>query len=143
MKINSCQIERNTTMRLLQPPSWIRPRGYANGVAVKGHTIFLSGMVGWDSQGKFVSNDFVGQVRQTLMNIIELLAEANAKPEHIVRMNWYVVDKDEYIAAFKDLGVIYRELIGNHYPAMTAVQVMAFIEEDARVEIEVTAVVPD
>lgn len=130
-------------MMLLQPQSWIRPRGYANGVAAKGHTIFLSGMVGWDSRGKFVSNDFVGQVRQTLMNIIELLAEANAKPEHIVRMNWYVIDKDEYIAAFKDLGVIYRELIGNHYPAMTAVQVMAFIEDDAKVEIEVTAVVPD
>jgi enamine deaminase RidA (YjgF/YER057c/UK114 family) len=130
-------------MDFLQPAQWKRPKGYANGVAAKGRTIFVSGMIGWDAQGKLVSKDFVEQVRQTLKNIVHVLAEARAKPEHIVRMNWYVVDKKEYIGAYKELGKVYREIIGSHYPAMTAVQVIGLIEDGARVEIEVTAVLPD
>jgi enamine deaminase RidA (YjgF/YER057c/UK114 family) len=130
-------------MDFLQPANWKRPKGYANGVAAKGRTIFVSGMIGWDAQGKLVSNDFVDQVRQTLKNIVYVLAEAHARPEHIVRMNWYVVDKKEYIGAYKELGRVYREIIGRHYPAMTAVQVIGLIEDGARVEIEVTAVLPE
>jgi enamine deaminase RidA (YjgF/YER057c/UK114 family) len=130
-------------VEFLQPARWVRPKGYANGVAAKGRTIFLSGMIGWDGHGKLVSKDFVAQVRQTLNNIVQVLAEAHAKPEHIVRMNWYVVDKKEYIGAYKELGKVYREIIGRHYPAMTAVQVIGLIEDDARVEIEVTAVMPE
>ena len=130
-------------MKILQPPSWFRPKGFSNGVAAVGKMIFVSGMVGWDAEGKFVSKEFVGQARQALKNIVEVLAEAKAKPEHIARMTWYVVDKKEYLAALKELGAVYREMIGPHYPAMTAVQVTALIEDQARVEIEVTAVVPD
>ena len=130
-------------MRILQPPSWARPRGFSNGTAAKGQMVFVSGMVGWDAEGKFVSNEFAGQARQALKNIVEVLAEAKAKPEHIVRMTWYVIDKKEYLAASKELGAAYREIIGAHYPAMTAVQVTALIEDQAKVEIEVTAVVPD
>jgi len=130
-------------MKILQPPSWARPKGFSNGVAAKGEMIFVSGTVGWDAEGKFVSNEFVGQARQALKNIVEILAEAKAKPEHITRMTWYVVDKKEYLAAAKELGAVYREIIGHHYPAMTAVQVTALIEDQARVEIEVTAVFPD
>jgi len=130
-------------MKILQPPSWARPKGFSNGVAAKGEMIFVSGTVGWDAEGKFVSNEFVGQARQALKNIVEILAEAKAKPEHITRMTWYVVDKKEYLAASKELGAVYREIIGHHYPAMTAVQVMALIEDQAKVEIEVTAVIPD
>ena len=130
-------------MKILQPPSWARPRGFSNGVAAKGQMIFVSGTVGWDAEGKFVSNEFVGQARQALKNIVEILAEAKAKPEHITRMTWYVVDKREYLAAAKELGAAYREIIGAHYPAMTAVEVTALIEDQAKVEIEVTAVVPE
>ena len=130
-------------MKILQPPSWARPRGFSNGVAAKGQMIFVSGMVGWDAEGKFVSNEFVGQARQALKNIVEVLAEAKAKPEHITRMTWYVTDKKEYLAASKELGAVYREIIGAHYPAMTAVEVAGLIEDQAKVEIEVTAVIPD
>ncbi len=130
-------------MKILQPPSWARPKGFSNGVAAKGEMIFVSGMVGWDADGKFVSNEFVGQARQALKNIVEVLAEAKAKPEHITRMTWYVIDKKEYLAASKELGAVYREIIGGHYPAMTAVEVAGLIEDQAKVEIEVTAVVPD
>ena len=130
-------------MKILQPPSWARPKGFSNGVAAKGQMIFVSGMVGWDADGKFVSNEFVGQARQALKNIVEVLAEAKAKPEHITRMTWYVTDKGEYLAASKELGAVYREIIGAHYPAMTAVEVAGLIEEQAKVEIEVTAVIPD
>jgi len=130
-------------MKILRPPSWARPKGFSNGVAAKGEMIFVSGTVGWDAEGKFVSNEFVGQARQALKNIVEILAEAKAKPEHITRMTWYVVDKKEYLAASKELGAVYREIIGHHYPAMTAVQVTALIEDQAKVEIEVTAVILD
>lgn len=130
-------------MEILQPPDWARPRGYANGIAASGRLVFVSGMIGWDGQGVFHTDDFAGQVRQTLVNIVAVLAEAKARPEHIVRMTWYVVDKAEYVAAYKEIGVVYRELIGSHFPAMTAVQVAALIEDRAKVEIEVTAVVPE
>lgn len=130
-------------MKFLQPPDWARPRGYANGVATQGAMVFLSGIVGWTAQGEFVSNEFVGQVRQALQNIVTILQEANARPEHIARMTWYVLDKNEYIAATKEMGVVYREIIGKHYPAMTVIEVSGLIEPHARVEIEVTAVVPD
>ncbi len=130
-------------MEILQPPGWARPRGYANGVAATGKTIFVSGMIGWDAQGVFRAADFVGQVRQALANVVAVLAEAGARPEHIVRMTWYVVDKREYVAAYSQIGVAYREVIGHHYPAMTAVEVAALIEDAAKVEIEVTAVIPE
>jgi len=130
-------------MKCLQPAHWQRPRGYSNGIVATGRTVFVSGMIGWDAEGKMVSSNFVGQVRQIFLNIVAVLAEADAKPENIVRMNWYVLDKKEYMSAYKELGVVYREIIGSHYPAMTAVQVSGLIEDAARVEIEVTAVVPD
>jgi enamine deaminase RidA (YjgF/YER057c/UK114 family) len=130
-------------MKFLQPPNWPRPKGYANGVATKGNLVFLSGIVGWNAQGQFEGRDFVSQVRQALLNIVEILAQAKAKPEHIARMTWYVLDKDEYMAAAQAMGEAYREIIGRHYPAMTVMEVSGLVEADARVEIEVTAVVPE
>jgi enamine deaminase RidA (YjgF/YER057c/UK114 family) len=130
-------------IEILQPPGWPRPRGYSNGIAARGRQVFVSGMIGWNAQGQFESDDFAAQARQALRNVVEVLREANARPEHIVRMTWYVVDRREYLAAAKALGAAYREIIGEHYPAMTAVEVRALIEDRARVEIEVTAVVPD
>ena len=130
-------------MTTLQPPGWTRPRGYANGIVARGRTVFVSGMIGWDDQGVFHASDFAGQVRQALLNIVEVLAEADARPEHIVRMTWYVLDKREYVAAYPEIGVAYRDIIGRHFPAMTAVQVAGLVEDQARVEIEVTAVIPD
>ncbi|MDC8757594.1 RidA family protein [Janthinobacterium fluminis] len=129
-------------MEFLQPPGWARPRGYSNGVAASGRTVCVSGMIGWDGQGQFHTDDFAGQVRQALHNVVAVLAEAGATPAHIVRMTWYVVDKQEYVAAYRDIGIAYRELIGLHFPAMTAVQVVALVEDRAKVEIEVTAIVP-
>lgn len=130
-------------MDFLQPPGWVRPRGYSNGVAAIGRTICVGGMIGWDGQAQFHTDDLAGQVRQTLQNIVEVLAQANAKPEHIVRMTWYLIDKKEYVAAYKEIGAAYRDIIGRHYPAMTAVQVAGLIEDRAKVEIEVTAIVPE
>ncbi|MES2071800.1 MAG: RidA family protein [Pseudomonadota bacterium] len=130
-------------MDFLQPPGWMRPKGYSNGIAARGRTVCVSGMIGWDAQQQFPASDFAGQTRQALKNIVEVLAEADARPEHIVRMTWYVVDKQEYVAAYKEVGAAYREIIGRHYPTMTAVQVAGLIEDQARVEIEVTAIVPD
>jgi enamine deaminase RidA (YjgF/YER057c/UK114 family) len=130
-------------MEILHPFGWVKPKGYSNGVAASGRMVFVSGMVGWDADGKFPTDDFAGQVRQALLNIVAVLAEAKVRPEHIVRMTWYVVDKKEYLAASKEIGIAYREIIGRHFPAMTAVQVVALVEDRARVEIEVTAVVPE
>lgn len=130
-------------MKILQPSKWARPRGYSNGVAAKGQAIFVSGMIGWDSSCKVVSKDFVSQTRQALKNIVEVLAEAKATPANIVRMTWYVVDKKEYLGASKEIGAVYREIMGGHYPAMTAVQVASLMEDEARVEIEVTAIIPE
>ena len=130
-------------MNILQPPGWIAAKGYSNGIAASGRTVCVSGMIGWDAQGRFDTSDFAGQTRQALQNIVAVLAEAGAGPEHIVRMTWYVLDKKEYVAAYKEIGIAYREVIGRHYPTMTAVQVAGLIEDQARVEIEVTAIVPD
>jgi enamine deaminase RidA (YjgF/YER057c/UK114 family) len=130
-------------MKLLQPPDWPRPKGYANGIAARGTLVCLSGIVGWNSEEKFVSNDFVGQVRQALQNIVAILKEAHARPEHIARMTWYVLDKQAYMSSAKEMGRIYREIIGSHYPAMSVVEVSGLVEANAQVEIEVTAVVPD
>ena len=130
-------------MDILQPPGWARPKGYSNGIAAQGRTVFVSGMIGWDAQCEFHTDDFAGQVRQALQNVVAVLAEAGAKPEHIVRMTWYMVDKKEYLAAGREVGAAYRDIIGKHFPTMTAVQVAALIEDRARNEIEVTAVVPD
>ena len=131
------------TRQLLQPAHWARPKGYANGVAVRGRQVFVAGMIGWDGQGQFHTDDLAGQVRQALANVVAVLAEAGAKPEHIVRMTWYVTDKREYLAAARDIGAAYRDLIGSFSVVMTAVQVAALIEDRAKVEIEVTAVIPD
>lgn len=130
-------------MNILQPPDWARPKGYSNGIAARGKMVFVSGMIGWDKECRFQTADFAGQVRQALQNVVDVLREADAKPEHIVRMTWYVVDKKEYVGAYREIGEAYRDIIGRHYPAMTAVQVAALVEDQARVEIEVTAVVPD
>ena len=130
-------------MEILQPPGWPRPRGYANGIAASGRQVFVSGMIGWNARGEFESDDFAFQARQALINVVAVLREAGAGPQHIVRMTWYVLDRRAYLAASTALGAAYREVIGAHYPAMTAVEVSALIEERARVEIEVTAVVPD
>ena len=129
--------------QVLQPPGWARPKGYANGVAVRGRQIYVAGMIGWDGQGQFHTDDMAGQVRQALHNVVAVLAEAGAKPEHIVRMTWYVTDKREYLREAREIGAIYRAVIGSFSVAMTAVQVAALIEDRAKVEIEVTAVVPD
>jgi enamine deaminase RidA (YjgF/YER057c/UK114 family) len=130
-------------MQILQPPTWVKPRGYANGVAASGRIVFVAGQVGWNASGAFEARDFVGQARQALVNIVSVLAEAGGRPEHIARLTWYVVDKDEYLASYRELGRTYREVIGSHYPAMTAVQVAALVEDGAKVEIEATAVIPE
>ena len=129
-------------MEFLQPPGWAQPRGYSNGVVSTGRMVFVSGQVGWDDEGIFRTADLVGQVRQALHNIVTILAQAGAQPTDIVRMNWYLADKDEYKAGQMELGEGYRSIIGRHYPAMTAVQVAGFVEDGARLEIEVTAMIP-
>ena len=131
-----------STMEVILPPGWPRPRGYANGVAASGRMLFIAGMVGWDSQGVFHSDDFAQQVRQALQNVAEVLREAGGKPENIVRMTWYVTDKREYLAAGREIGLAFREIIGSYNAAMTAVEVKALIEDRAKVEIEATAVIP-
>ena len=130
-------------MQVLLPPGWPRPKGYANGVTARGRMVFVAGMIGWDAQGQFHTDDLAGQVRQALQNIVEVLEAGGARPEHIVRMTWYVTDKREYVAAYPEIGKAFRELIGSFNAAMTAVEVAALIEDRAKVEIEVTAVVPD
>lgn len=130
-------------MQVLLPPGWPRPKGYANGVTAKGRLVFVAGMVGWDANGVFQTDDLAGQVRQALQNIVDVLEEGDAKPEHIVRMTWYLTDRRAYMAAYPAIGKAFREIIGSFNAAMTAVEVSALIEDRAQVEIEVTAVVPD
>jgi enamine deaminase RidA (YjgF/YER057c/UK114 family) len=130
-------------MHILQPPDWVPPKGYANGVAARGTTIFVGGQIGWNGRQQFESDDFVTQAKAALRNVLAILAEAGAGPQHITRMTWYVTDKREYVASYRALGAAYREVVGRHFPAMTAVQVAALIEDRAKVEIEATAVVPD
>ena len=130
-------------MEVLLPDGWPRPKGYANGVSTKGSMVFIAGMIGWDSNYQFQSDDFAAQARLALENIVAVLKSANGKPEHITRMTWYVVDKKEYLAASREIGKAYKEIIGYYDIAMTAVQVVALIEDRAKVEIEATAVIPE
>jgi enamine deaminase RidA (YjgF/YER057c/UK114 family) len=130
-------------MQVLLPDGWVRPKGYANGVAARGRTIFVAGMIGWDAEQRFHTDDFAGQARQALANIVAVLAAGQATPAQITRMTWYVTDKREYLAALPEIGKAFRELIGNYDIAMTAVQVSALMEDRAKVEIEATAVVAD
>ena len=129
-------------MQILQPPGWAAPRGYVNGVAAQGTHVFVAGQIGWNARCEFESDDLVAQIRQALANINAVLAEAGARPEHITRMTWYLTDKREYIARGKEIGAVFRELVGVYHAAMSAVQVSALIEDRAKVEIEVTAVLP-
>jgi enamine deaminase RidA (YjgF/YER057c/UK114 family) len=128
-------------MRILQPPGWPRPRGYANGISAEGRLVFVAGQIGWDASGTVVSDDLAHQLRQTLENTLAVLREAGAGPEHVACMTWYVTDKREYLARARELGAVYRALMGRHYPAMAVVEVKALIEDRAKVEIETTAVV--
>ena len=126
---------------ILQPPGWAQPRGYANGIAAEGRQVFVAGQIGWDAGQRFVSDDFAAQVRQALANVVAVLACAGAKPEHLVRMTWYVTSRDEYEAALAQVGAAYRELMGRSFPAMSVVVVAGLLEPRAKVEIEATAVV--
>jgi enamine deaminase RidA (YjgF/YER057c/UK114 family) len=130
-------------MKILQPPNWIPPKGYANGIAARGTQIFVGGQVGWNPQQQLESDDFIAQAGQALRNIVAVLAEAGAGPEHMVRMTWYILDSAEYNARLKELGQVYRAIMGRNFPAMTCVQVAGLVEDRAKVEIEVTAVLPD
>ncbi|MFO1086992.1 MAG: RidA family protein [Reyranellaceae bacterium] len=127
---------------ILQPGGWAKPKGYANGIAAEGRLVFVGGQIGWNAQCQFETDDFVGQVRQTLQNIVDVLAEGGARPEHIVSMTWYVTDKREYLDTLAAMGRAYREIMGRNYPAMAVVQVTALVEDRAKVEIQATAVVP-
>ena len=130
------------THQMLQPAGWAPPKGYANGVAARGTQIFVGGQIGWNAQQQFESDDFIDQCRQTLQNVMAVLRAGGAGPEHMVRMTWYVISREEYNARLKELGAVYREVVGKHFPAMTCVQVAGLMEARAKVEIEVTAVLP-
>ena len=129
--------------KLLQPPEWTAPKGYANGIAARGTLVFVGGQIGWNAQQQFESDDFIAQTAQALRNIAAVLKSAEAGPEHMVRMTWYITDRVEYNSRLAELGAVYREVMGRNFPAMTCVEVSALVEERAKVEIEVTAVIPD
>lgn len=129
--------------KTLQPAEWPRPKGYANGVAARGQMIFISGQVGWDAGGQFHSDNLTGQVKQALRNIVRILEEGHAQPQHLVRLTWYVLSRDAYLREVREIGAAYREIVGKHYPAMSVVEVQRLVEQRALVEIEATAVVPD
>ena len=128
---------------ILQPEGWPRPKGYANGIAATGTTVYTAGVVGWNEDEKFVAKDLLGQLRQALFNTTTILHEAHARPEHIVRMTWYITDKEEYVNNLEEVGRIWRETLGKVFPCMACVQVIALIEDDAKIEIETTAVIPE
>jgi enamine deaminase RidA (YjgF/YER057c/UK114 family) len=130
-------------MKTLHPSGWAPAKGYANGIAARGTHIFVGGQIGWNAKQQFETDDFIAQTAQTLKNIVAVLAEAGAGPEHMVRMTWYILDREEYNARLKELGAVYRDVIGKNYPAMSCVQVAGLMEARAKVEIEVTAVLPD
>ena len=132
-----------TMHTLLQPEGWVAPKGYAIGVAARGTMVFTGGQIGWNAQQQFESDDFIDQTRQTLLNVRAILEAGGAGPEHLVRLTWYVVDRNEYNARLKELGAVYRAVLGKNFPAMACVQVAALMEERAKIEIEATAVVPD
>jgi enamine deaminase RidA (YjgF/YER057c/UK114 family) len=133
--------DAETGLRVLQPSGWPMPKGYANGISAEGRIVVTGGVIGWD-QHERLADGFLGQAQQVLQNIAAILAEGDARPEHLVRLTWYVVDMDEYLSNLKELGRIYREIFGTHYPAMALVQVVRLVEKAARLEIEATAVVP-
>jgi len=130
-------------LTILQPPGWARAKGFSNGIAASGKLVFIAGQIGWTGEGKWEARDFAGQFRQALLNVIAVLKEARGKPEHIVRLTWYVLDRQEYLNSLKAVGEAYRELMGKHYPTMAVVQVSGLIEPEARLEIEATAVLPE
>ena len=130
-------------LKKIQPPDWAEPKGYANGILARGALLFVGGQIGWNAQQQFESDDFVAQTRQALLNIADVLKAGGAGPEHMVRMTWYVTDRDEYSRRLAELGPVYRDAMGRNFPAMTCVQVAALVEHRAKVEIEVTAVIPD
>ena len=131
------------TFKHINPPGWAPAKGYANGIAARGTQVFVGGQIGWNAQQQFETDDFIEQTRQTLQNVVAVLQQAGAGPEHMVRMTWYVIDRVEYNSRLKELGGVYRDVMGKNFPAMTCVQVAALMEARAKVEIEVTAVVPD
>ncbi|MDP9105747.1 MAG: RidA family protein [Candidatus Eremiobacteraeota bacterium] len=128
-------------MTILQPPGWPRPKGFSCGVSGHGAVVFVSGQIGWDEHGRFPASDIAGQVRQALRNVVTILAEAGALPEHVARMTWYVTDKQEYLAAQREIGQVYRDVMGRRFPAMSVVAVAALLEDEAKVEIEATAII--
>jgi len=130
-------------MRILQPPGWAKPKGYANGIACQGTLVFVAGQIGWTADGRWETDDFAGQFAQALRNVVTVCAEAGAKPEHIVRLAWFITDKPAYLAALKEIGAAYRAIMGRHFPTMTVVEVGALVEDRAKIEIEATAVIPD
>jgi enamine deaminase RidA (YjgF/YER057c/UK114 family) len=127
----------------LQPAEWARPKGYANGMAARGQTVFISGQIGWDANAQFSSDNLTGQVAQALRNIVRILKEAHAEPRHLVRLTWYVLSRDAYVREAREIGAAYREIVGKHFPAMSVVEVSGLVEQRALVEIEATAVIPD
>jgi enamine deaminase RidA (YjgF/YER057c/UK114 family) len=129
--------------KILQPPGWARAKGFSNGIAATGRLVFIAGQVGWTGQGEWRETSFAGQFRQAMKNILEVLATANGRPQDIVRLTWYVLDKHEYLASLQEVGAAYRELMGRHFPVMAVVQVSGLVEDPARLEIEATAVVPE
>jgi enamine deaminase RidA (YjgF/YER057c/UK114 family) len=133
---------RRSDVKTLQPPGWQRPKGYSNGIVAEGRLVFVAGQIGWDAHEQFPSDDFVDQTRQALANLLAVLAEAGAGPQHVVRLTWYITDREEYLARGAEVGAVYRELMGRHFPVMAMVQVVALMEARAKVEIEATAVLP-
>jgi enamine deaminase RidA (YjgF/YER057c/UK114 family) len=131
-----------TTHTILQPAGWVKPRGYANGVAAQGRFVFVGGQIGWNAESRFETDDLVGQVRQTLQNVVDVLAEAGATPEHVTSMTWYLIDKKDYLGSLEGIGKAYREVMGRNFPAMAVVEVTALVEDRAKVEIQAMAVVP-
>ncbi|MBY0323040.1 MAG: RidA family protein [Reyranella sp.] len=131
-----------TTHTILQPAGWVKPKGYANGVAAQGRFVFVGGQIGWNGQSQFETDDLVGQVRQTLQNVVDVLAEAGAKPEHVTTMTWYLTSKKDYLGSLVGIGKAYREIMGRNFPAMAVVEVTALVEDRAKVEIQAMAVVP-
>lgn len=129
--------------KILQPEGWAPPRGYANGIEARGRQIYVGGQIGWNAECRFESDDLVQQIFQALKNAVDVVRVAGGGPEHVVRMTWYLVDKKEYVARLKEIGQMYREVMGRNFPAMTAIQVADLVEDEAKVEIEVTAVIPD
>ena len=129
-------------MRILQPEGWAQPKGYSNGITAEGRLVFVAGIVGWNAREEFESDSIVDQIRQALINIVTILKEADAGPEHVVRMTWYITDSEEYLSNLKEIGAVYREIMGKNYPCMACLQIAGFIEDRARIEIETTAVVP-